>query len=166
MSVVSYSALCLEPDQRMHTLKARNGQARTQSMGHTRLTAISQYISGSRDKRAGKSHLASSSMILFLYIFIRYFNAGWRTIIAHGQTHTYEEHHIRLHSPSRAEAANIQDLLRRPTASSGQRAFGITKSFSQPSGHTLSKWENHVTETAIEHKWPTFVGSERCCVPI
>ncbi len=166
MSVVSYSALCLEPDQRMHTLKARNGQARTQSMGHTHLTAISQYISGSRDKRAGKLHLASSSMILFLYIFIRYFNAGWRTIIAHGQTHTYEEHHIRLHSPSRAEAANIQDLLRRPTASSGQHAFGITKSFSQPSGHTLSKWENHVTETAIEHKWPTFVGSERCCVPI
>ncbi len=53
----------------------------------------------------------------------------------------------------------VQYFLRRPTASSGQLVYGITKSFNRPSGHTFSKCENHVTETAIEHSWPTLVGS-------
>ncbi len=63
--------------------------------------------------------------------------------------------------PSRAETADSQYFLRRPTASSGQLAYGITKSFSRPNGHTSSKRENHVTETAIEQSWPSLIGSTR-----
>ncbi len=66
-------------------------------------------------------------MDLFPYIFVRYFNAE-KNNVAHGQTHTYQEHPIQLRSPSKAVTADSQSFLGRSTASSRQRYNEIIQS--------------------------------------